>query len=247
MSDSSSSPRPHRSRSRTASVVVAVIAALVTLALLLTPALVGLSADQDAAPRPTTSAQPEGEPPPEMVAIERREDGDPLALGEVGAPVVLVNYSDFQCPYCAQWARETKPALMEYVEDGDLRIEWRDFPYIGQESVTLAVAGRAAAQQGAFWPFHDAMYADLAAGREDRATQRRLVGIARRLGLDVEQFRSTLSDQTLLGAVRADFDQGQSIGVNATPAFLVNGNPILGAQPTQEFVDAIEQALAAAP
>lgn len=82
-----------------------------------------------------------------------------MALGEVDAPVVVVMWSDFQCPFCGRFARETEPELISrYVDKGVLRIEWRDFPYIGPESLPAAVAGRAAAAQGRFWEFGEVVY-----------------------------------------------------------------------------------------
>ena len=66
-----------------------------------------------------------------------------MALGDVDAPVVMISYSEFQCPFCGKYARDTEPILVEkYVDSGVLRIEWRDFPYLGPESTTAAQAGR---------------------------------------------------------------------------------------------------------
>ena len=80
----------------------------------------------------------------------------PPTLGDEDAPVTMVEYSDFQCPYCGRFARETKPALLrEQVEEGVLRIEWRNFPLFGEESERAALAAWAAGQQGKFWEFHD--------------------------------------------------------------------------------------------
>src|SRR5690625_406580 len=92
------------------------------------------------------SGEPSGEGSPETAVVDgideeqrswgqslaHRETDDPTALGEEDAPVVLVAYSDFTCPFCATWAQETQPELIErYVDPGDLRIEWREFPYLG--------------------------------------------------------------------------------------------------------------------
>lgn len=82
--------------------------------------------------------------------------GDPLAMGSPTAPVVIVEWGDFQCPFCGAFARDTEPALLtQYVDAGKVRLEWRDFAYLGPESV----AARAAGRQGKFWAYHDALYA----------------------------------------------------------------------------------------
>jgi protein-disulfide isomerase len=189
-------------------------------------------------------ADPTDDPFAELV---RRDRDDPTALGDADAPVVMINYSEFQCPFCGKFARDTEPTLVEeYVEDGTLRIEWRDFPYLGPESTTAARAGRAAGAQGRFWEFHDAMYADQQPPNSGRLTEEYLVGVAEEIGLDTGEFRADMRAPWTAAAVAEDFDEGQMIGVTGTPAFVVNGRPIIGAQPTDVFVDAIERAADAA-
>ena len=172
---------------------------------------------------------------------------DPLALGDPDAPVVMVSYSEFQCPFCGRYARETEPELVErFVDTGVLRIEWRDFPYLGEESLVAAAAARAASEQGEFWSFHDRLFADQSQPNSGRLTATFLEGIAAELGLDVEQFRRDMSSAETMSAIDADFAEALSVGVNGTPAFMINGEPVFGAQPTSVFVDVIERAAAAA-
>ena len=176
--------------------------------------------------------------------LVRREADDPMAIGDVDAPVVMLAYSEFQCPFCGKFARDTEPELIEqYVESGVLRIEWRDFPYLGPESGTAAEGGRAAAEQGKFWEFHDAMYANQLPPNSGNLDEEYLVGVAESIGLDADQFRSDLSSQATKDAVARDFQEGQAIGVTGTPAFVINGVPVIGAQPTEVFKTTIEQAL----
>lgn len=183
----------------------------------------------------------------ELKGLARRTPGDPMALGKPDAPVVLISYSEFQCPFCGKFARDTEPTLIsKYVNAGVLRIEWRDFPYVGDESTTAAVAGRAAAAQGRFWQFHDALYADQQPVNSGRLTKEFLTGIAKKAGLDTARFSADLGDQKLRDAIEKDFSEGQRIGVTGTPAFLVNGTPIMGAQPVDVFEHVIDQARAAA-
>lgn len=80
-----------------------------------------------------------------LAALARRDPRDATAIGDVDAPVVMISYSEFQCPFCGKFARDTEPALIKkYVDTGVLRIEWRDFPYLGAESTLAGQAGRAA-------------------------------------------------------------------------------------------------------
>jgi protein-disulfide isomerase len=168
-------------------------------------------------------------------------------MGDPEAPVVLVMWEDFQCPFCAKFAQETEPVLVDrFVENGTLRLEWRDFPYFGEQSVLAARAARAAGEQGAFWEYHDAVYALGFPPNSGQLTDDVLIGLARDLDLDVERFSATMQSQPVLDAVTADFQEGQQLGISGTPAFLLNGRPIMGAQPTDTFVAAIEQAAAEA-
>ncbi len=126
----------------------------------------------------------------------------------------------------------------EYVKDGTLRIEWRDFPYRGQESVNAAVAARAAQAQGKFWEYHDLLYEEQASGFSDE----NLITLARKAGLDIERFKRDYEKGRYAGAVQADFRRAQRRGVNGTPTFFINGKVLVGLQPLGVFKKAIEDA-----
>ena len=126
----------------------------------------------------------------------------------------------------------------EYVKDGTLRIEWRDFPYRGQESVNAAVAARAAQAQGGFWEYHDLLYDSQFSGFGDE----NLIGLAERAGLDTRQFERDYENARYEPLVRADFQKGLNAGVNGTPTFFINGKMLVGLQPVGVFERAIEDA-----
>ncbi|MBB6173332.1 protein-disulfide isomerase [Nocardiopsis mwathae] len=174
--------------------------------------------------------------------LARRDADDPMAMGETDAPVVLIAYSDYNCPFCGRWVRDIQPELMPYVEDGDLRIEWREFPYLGDASTTAARAAHAAGRQGRFWEFHDAYYAE-DEKLEGDALQDELDAIAEAIGLDGKRFDDDRESGEAAQAVQRDFDEGVGIGVNGTPAFLINGQPVMGAQPLPVFTQAVDAAL----
>ncbi|GGT37392.1 hypothetical protein GCM10010271_46780 [Streptomyces kurssanovii] len=114
-----------------------------------------------AAPATVSTSEAQGPANPELLALARRDAADPLAVGSADAPVVLIEYSDFQCPFCGRFASESKPDLVrDYVDKGILRIEWRNFPVFGAESDHAGRAGWAAGQQNRFWQFHDEAYAE---------------------------------------------------------------------------------------
>jgi protein-disulfide isomerase len=178
----------------------------------------------------------------EAASGQAADTGHPT-LGAADAPVVLLNYSDFQCGFCRRYTAEVEPALItEYVNTGRLRMEWRDFPVLGDASVRAALAGRAAHEQDAFWAYHGLLYANQDGGFNDD----RLVAIAAQAGLDVAQFRQALATNRYQAEVQADFEEGQQLGLTGTPSFMINGQLVVGAQPLEVFRQVIEEALAQA-
>ncbi|WP_109281287.1 DsbA family protein [Streptomyces orinoci] len=176
----------------------------------------------------------------------RREKADPLALGRADAPVVLVEYADYQCSFCGRFTRESQPELIKkYVDTGVLRMEFRNFPIFGEPSSRAARASWAAGQQGRFWQFHDELYAKTRKGAA--LAEDKLVDLARDAGIkDLDRFRTDMNGSAAEAAVNKDQEEGYRLGVQSTPSFLVGGRPLAGAQPMSEFEQAIEQAKAAA-
>ncbi len=183
----------------------------------------------------------------EAADVARRQVGDPLALGAADAPVVMVEYSDFSCPYCASFATKTEPELVaKYVDTGVLRIEWRDFPYLTDQSGVAAIVARAAAQQDAFWPVHHALFTRMHTAGFDKLDKDVINEIVSDAGLDPDRFMKDFSATATANAVSTDLGEGQQVGVNGTPTFVINGRLVVGAQPLETFERVIEQAAAAA-
>ncbi|MCM3661122.1 thioredoxin domain-containing protein [Georgenia satyanarayanai] len=212
------------------------------------------SDDDGATPAPSDSASVEVEEPAatapavaptddDAVAaapdVTRRVEGDPMAAGPVDAPVGVVVYSDYSCPYCQSWVVETQPTVLEYAEEGTVRLEWRDVAILGEDSTRAAVAAAAAAEQGRYREFHELLFADM-----DARSPEQLTAMAEQLGLDVEQFTADLTDPDVLAGVQRTMDEAQSLGLQSTPSFVVAGTPVVGAQPAEVFVELIEAALA---
>ncbi|WP_051466479.1 DsbA family protein [Actinomadura oligospora] len=193
----------------------------------------------------TASASPLTTPPTDgKPGKPHRQNGDPYAIGRVDAPVVMIEYSDFQCPFCGRFARETKPRLIrEYVDTGVLRIEWRNFPIFGPESRNAARAGYAAALQGRFWQLHDLFYAKPRRRNAGDFANDKIMAFARQAGVpDMERFRRDMNSEETKEAVQDDWDEGYIVGAMSTPTFIINGKPLLGAQPFKEFADAVDAA-----
>lgn len=176
--------------------------------------------------------------------LARRDENDPFAIGAVDAPVVIIEYADFTCPYCSAFAENTLPALLgEYVESGHVRIEWRDLPILTDHSVETAIAARAAAEQDLFWEFSQKMFAHTYTGSKDYDRET-LIGIASGVdGLDAEAFTAALDAPELAAAVTREGQESRALGVTATPTFLVGDQVLQGAQSTEAFRQVIDAQL----
>ena len=235
----------------TAQVLVPMVAFVAVIALVVVVLLTrggGDGQDDDGASEtgqavPTAVSSEEAEARETLDCLARRDVDDPYARGDVDARVVMIAWSDFLCPFCGRFARETEPVLVEqYVDAGILRIEWRDFPYLGEESTTAALAGRAAAEQDMFWQFHEAVYDLEVPPNSGELDAERLQQVAVETGLDGDAFAAAMTDPAAQQAVTADFTEAQQLGITGTPTFLINGVPVVGAQPLEAFQQAIEAA-----
>lgn len=157
--------------------------------------------------------------------------------GPEDAPVTILEWSDFQCPFC----REAQPVLGRLLAEfpRQVRLVFKDFPLRSHEmAVPAALAARCAGDQGRFWEYHDLLFVAQPAFARDE-----LVGYARRLGLDAPRFTECLDAARFRDDVTADQREGRAAGVRATPTFFVNGHKIEGALPIEEFRDAVRRAL----
>ncbi len=173
--------------------------------------------------------------------------GDGRVLGDENAPVTVVEYADFQCPVCKR--AETSIILQlekGYVRQGKVKIEFRMFPFIGQESFNAAQAAEAARDQGKFWEYHDALFNAQGSENGGNFTYEKLVALARHVGLDIPAFEATLGGNTHLAAIQKEKDAADANGVSSTPTFFIGDKKIVGAQPFGQFSAAIDAELAKA-
>jgi protein-disulfide isomerase len=169
-------------------------------------------------------------PGADIVAAEPLPAGIPLdgmLMGAADAPVQIVEWGDYQCPACGILARSIEPQLVsEYIGPGKASFEFRNFAFLGPESQRAAAAAVCADQQGAFWPFHDTLYANQHGENQGAFTDERLRAMAEKLGLDMAAFNTCLDDGTTADAVAASTAGGRDQGVNATPWLTVNGTRV---------------------
>lgn len=131
--------------------------------------------------------------------------------------------------------------MKRYIENGTLRLEWRDFPHLGEESRRAAVAARAAQEQGKFWEYHDLLFQDQRSINSGAFSDDNLLDFAREAGLDMERFRTALESGKYEAVVEKDFREGQDAGIISTPSFEINGRLLVGPQPLETFEQVIEE------
>lgn len=160
--------------------------------------------------------------------------------GDKNAPVTIVEYSDFECPFCARHLPTVEKIMQEY--DGQVRLIYRHFPLsFHPQAQKAAEASECASEQGKFWEMHDKLFAMNEAGTLSLENFKKAAG---ELGLKQAQFDSCLNDGKYADRVQSDFSQGSQYGVNGTPATFVNGKLVSGAVPFESFKTVIDQALA---
>lgn len=174
------------------------------------------------------------QPPTVEVAI----DGAPIR-GPEQAPVTLVEFSDFQCPYCAR----VQPVLQQILETypDQVKLVYKDFPLpsLHPQAPKAAEAARCAREQDKYWDYHDRLFQDA-----QDLTPDKLKRYAADLQLDSAAFAACLDSGKYADAVRQDMAQGTGLGVNSTPTFFINGRYLSGAQPFSAFQAQIDDALA---
>jgi len=175
--------------------------------------------------------------PPPVIRVDVAVESAPVR-GAAEAPVTLVEFSDFECPFCKQTQAILKQLLERY--PGKLRLAYRDFPLeaIHPQARRAAEATRCAQDEGKFWDYHDILFTEAPKLAADD-----LKRYAAQVGLDVIKFEACLAHGVHKAAVQHDIDDGNRLGITGTPAFFINGRPLQGAQPLEAFTRVIEDEL----
>ena len=180
------------------------------------------------------------QPPSSTTPIEVSVDDDPVK-GEENAPITIVEFSDFQCPFCERFFKETLPQIeKEYIETGKVKLVYRDFPLreIHSDAQKAAEAAECADEQGKFWEYHNMLFEN-----QEALKIADLKEYAVTLKLDTQEFNNCLDKSEKAEEVNADIQEGESYGVTGTPAFFINGILVSGARPFEDFQAIIEEEL----
>ncbi len=165
---------------------------------------------------------------------------DDAVKGDKNAPVTIVEWSDFECPFCGRFYQQTLPSIQEkYIKTGKVKFVYRDFPLeFHAQAQKAAEASECAGEQNKFWEMHDKLFEKGVSGGLSSFKQH-----AKDLGLDTKKFDDCLDTGKMASEVQKDLQDGSSAGVRGTPAFVINGQLVSGAQPFSVFEQAIEAAL----
>lgn len=182
----------------------------------------------------------------DILKVHRRDPADPFAIGPVDAPVVISEFSDFECPFCSRFANTTEHEIVtEYVEKGLVRMEWNDLPVNGPNAISAAQAGRAAAAQGKFREFKKALYtASKDTPGHPHFEIDDFIKFAEEAGVqDLQKFRQQATDSTFTEVIENARSYASGIGVNGTPGFVIGTQFVSGAQPAEVFHKVIAEEL----
>lgn len=195
----------------------------------------------------TESPSKEGAP-----VVDSREAKDFLAareedfiLGNPAAPVTIVEFSDFQCPFCGRFFANTLSRLKEtYVKQGKVKFIYRDFAFLGQESIGAAAGARCAGEQEKFWDYHDYLFTHQAGENNGAFSIANLKKFGKEIGLNEADFNTCFDSKKYEEAIKNDVAQAKNLlKVDGTPTSFVNGREIIGAQPFSQFETLIQAAL----
>lgn len=221
----------------TAIVIASVILSfsLIYTGSLLTGRFAGVQTGNEQQPQQPSQAQPQQQGQQAWVSV----DDDPVMKTNANAPVTIIEFAEFQCPFCGRFARDTFPKIKtNYIDTGKVKFVFRDF-VVHSTAHLAAEASECAHEQGKFWEYHDVLFNNQGSLDSDS-----LKKYASDIGLDTAKFNSCLDSGKYKSEVDKDISDGRSYGVRGTPTFFINGEKLVGAQPYETFRQAIEKALA---
>ena len=174
--------------------------------------------------------------------------GSPV-LGSTSAPITIVEFGDYQCEACYRWYHNTRADIIDnYIETGKVNLVFMDLPFLGRDSITAAQATYCADDQGKYWEYHETLYNFQEAIDNGWASKDRLVSFAFNLDMNMDEFNDCMDSSKYAKRVKANYDESQRFGAEATPTFLIISpdgavKKITSAQPYSVFSQVIEPML----
>ena len=188
------------------------------------------------------AVQPKGQQAPNQPTLDTASLTDDDAVkGDANAPVTIIEWSDFECPFCERFYTQTLPSIQkEYIDTGRVKFVYRDFPLdFHQNAQKAAEAAECADEQGKFWEMHDLLFENGVSGGVSAFKK-----YASDLGLDTGKFNDCLDSGKMASEIAKDLQDGARAGIRGTPGFIINGQLVSGAQPFENFKQIIDAELA---
>lgn len=162
-------------------------------------------------------------------------------LGSENAPITMIEFGDYQCYYCNNFFHNTESDIVKnYVDTGKVKMYFKDFTIIGQDSVTAANAAHCAQEQGKFWEYHDILYTNWSGENTGWASATNLTQFSKQLGLNQDEFNQCMSQSKYISVIRGSVSDANNLGLTGTPDFFIVGpdntvTKVVGAQPYAVF------------
>ncbi len=165
-------------------------------------------------------------------------------LGNKNAKVSWVEFGDYQCPYCKKLhSGARKEIIKKYVDSGKINMVFKNFAFLGEESVWAAEAALCAKDQGKFWDYHDLLFEKQSGENQGTFKKDNLIKWAAELGLNVDEFKGCLDSEVKKSEIQKDYEEGIKVGVEGTPTVFINGEKMGGVLPVEKYEEVIEKFL----
>ncbi len=186
-----------------------------------------------------------GQQPTAPTAVNVKVDATDPVLGNPNAKVTVVEFADYQCPFCEKFYTDTFSQIKkDYVDTGKIKFVFKNLAFLGKESTDAANAAMCAKEQNKFWEYHDKLFTSQSGENQGAFAPDKLKGFAAALGLNTTQFNDCLDKQKYNSEVTADQAEANRNGFQSTPSTAVGSTPVVGAQPYAQFQAAIDAELA---
>ena len=181
-----------------------------------------------------------------LLSKEKLLENTPPIIGDVDAKITILEFGDYQCTFCYKFHQQTLEKIKEsYIDTGKVNYTYKDFPLNGLDSILAAEASFCANEQGKYWEYHDTIFNNWAGERTGWITSNSLLDFAEQNKLNVNEFTECVNNHKYTQKVIENQKFAENIGINATPSFLIFNDEklvrVIGAQPIEKFVDAIQQ------
>ena len=181
-----------------------------------------------------------------LFSKEELLENTPPIIGDINAKITILEFGDYQCTFCYKFHQQTLEKIKEsYIDTGKVNYTYKDFPLNGLDSILAAEASFCADDQGKYWEYHNTIFNNWAGERTGWITNNSLLDFAEQNNLDLNEFTECVNGHKYTQKVIENQNFAESIGINATPSFLIFNDEklvrVIGAQPIEKFVDAIKQ------